>query len=456
MIETFDLIVLGAGSGGIATARRAASYGAKVAVIESGRLGGTCVNVGCVPKKVMWNAATLAHGLEMAADYGFTVSCDGFDWSLLKKKRDEYIVRLNEIYQRNLELDDIKIFQGHGRFADRHKIEVVNSGNVDSDTQTIEGRHSLIATGGRPMIPDIPGAEHGITSDGFFDLEQLPKRVVVVGAGYIAVELAGVLNKLGSEVTMILRKETFLRSFDASLRETLMEEMMDAGVNILSCTHMNRIEKQENGHLHIISSHSEDIRDIDCLVWAIGRTSNTQDIGLDKAGINTTEAGFIETDDQQNTAVKGIYAVGDITGRAALTPVAIAAGRHLAERLFNNQAEAKLDYDNIPSVVFSHPPIGTVGLTEDEARERYGKVKVYQSRFTNMVHALSENKPKSVIKMITAGGMEKVVGIHVIGEGADEIIQGFAVAMKMGAHKADLDNTVAIHPTASEELVLLR
>jgi glutathione reductase (NADPH) len=452
MEEVFDLIVIGAGSGGIATARRAAVYGARVAVIESGRLGGTCVNVGCVPKKVMWNAASLAQGLEMAGDYGFKITRQGFDWPTMKKKRDEYIVRLNDIYQRNLNLDDIKVFHGYGRFIEAHKIEIDNQGKQ----QIIEGKHILIATGGRPMVPEIPGSELGTTSDGFFELEHLPERVVVVGAGYIAVELAGVLNSLGSEVTMILRRETFLRSFDASLRETLMEEMMSAGVNILSCTHMNRIEKQQDGKLHIISSHSEDIRDIDSLIWAIGRSSNTDNIGLDNAGLKTGKEGFIETDDFQNTAVEGIYAVGDITGRAALTPVAIAAGRHLAERLFNGQAEAKLDYDNIPSVVFSHPPIATVGMTEGEARDQYGSVKVYQSRFTNMLHSLSEHKPKSSMKLITAGAKEKVVGIHVIGEGADEMIQGFAVAMKMGACKSDLDNTVAVHPTAAEELVLLK
>jgi len=452
MIEVFDLIVIGAGSGGIATARRAAAYGARVAVIESGRLGGTCVNVGCVPKKVMWNAASLAQGMEMAGDYGFKITRQGFDWSKMKKKRDEYIVRLNDIYQRNLNLDDIKVFHGYGRFIEPHKIEIDNQGKK----QTIEGKHILIATGGRPMVPEIPGSELGTTSDGFFDLEHLPERVVVVGAGYIAVELAGVLNSLGSEVTMILRRETFLRSFDASLRETLMEEMMNAGVNILSCTHMNRIEKQEDGKLHIISSHSEDIRDIDSLIWAIGRSSNTDNVGLDKADLKTGKEGFIETDEFQNTSVEGIYAVGDITGRAALTPVAIAAGRHLAERLFNGQAGAKLDYDNIPSVVFSHPPIATVGMTEGEARDQYGTVKVYQSRFTNMLHSLSEHKPKSSMKLITAGAKEKVVGIHVIGEGADEMIQGFAVALKMGACKSDLDNTVAVHPTAAEELVLLK
>jgi glutathione reductase (NADPH) len=452
MKKVFDLIVIGAGSGGIATARRAASYGARVAIIESDRLGGTCVNVGCVPKKVMWNAATLAHGLNMAADYGFKISREGLDWPLLKKRRDAYIARLNDIYQRNLNLDDIKIFHGHGRFIDSRHIEIAGNDKI----QPIEGKHILIATGGRPTLPDIPGAELGITSDSFFELEQLPKRVVVVGAGYIAVELAGVLNNLGSGVTMALRKEVFLRRFDASLREGLMDEMLNAGVNILSSTQISCVEKQNDDLLQIVTSHDQKLKDIDCLIWAIGRTSNTDAIGLDKAGLQTTDNGFIDTDAQQNTAVDGIYAVGDITGRDALTPVAIAAGRQLAERLFNNKPDAKLDYDNIPSVVFSHPPIGTVGMTEDEARERFGDVRVYQSRYTNMLHSLSDDKKKSSVKLITAGAKEKVVGIHVIGEGADEMMQGFAVAIKMGACKSDLDNTVAIHPTASEELVLLR
>ena len=449
MKQQFDLIVIGAGSGGIATARRAAAHGARVAIVEHGRLGGTCVNVGCVPKKVMWNAAALAHGLEMAGDYGFAVSRGGFDWSVMKQKRDAYIERLNGIYQRNLELDEISVYRGPGRFAGANEVEV--------NGELLQARHIVIATGGRPQVPDIPGAELGITSDGFFELEQLPPRTVIVGAGYIAVELAGVLNSLGSDVTLILRKQTFLRSFDASLREALMEEMIDSGVNILHSTHMSSIRKQDNGLLHVVSSHSEDIHDVDCFIWAIGRTSNTDAIGLENTGIEVNEDGFIETDEFQNTAIAGIYAVGDITGRAALTPVAIAAGRCLADRLFNNQPQAKLDYQNIPSVVFSHPPIGTVGLTEDAARERYGdQVKVYQSRFTNMLHAMSEHKPKSVMKLITAGAREKVVGVHAIGDGADEIIQGFAVALNMGAHKADLDNTVAIHPTAAEELVLLR
>ncbi len=452
MNKTFDLIVIGAGSGGIAAARRASLYGARVAIIESGRLGGTCVNVGCVPKKVMWNAANLAHSLEMAEDYGFSITRQGYNWSKMKKKRDAYIGRLNDIYQRNLDLDEIKIFQGHGKFIDAHTVEVIS----DSGSEQIEAKHILIATGGRPAVPDIKGAEYGITSDDFFDLEEMPERVVVVGAGYIAVELAGVLNMLGSRVIMMLRKEAFLRSFDASLRESLMEEMLNSGVNILGSTQVKCIEMTDDGLIDVVTSNNRKIEDNNCLIWAIGRNSNTDSIGLDRTGIQVTKEGFIETDELQNTSVKGIYAVGDITGRAALTPVAIAAGRHLAERLFNNKPDAKLDYSNIPSVIFSHPPIGTVGLTEGEAREQYGEVKVYQSRYTNMLHALSEHKKRSSIKMITAGAKEKIVGIHIIGEGADEMLQGFAVAVKMGACKSDFDSTVAIHPTASEELVLLR
>jgi len=448
MDRNYDLLVIGGGSGGIACARRAAAHGARVGLIESDRLGGTCVNVGCVPKKVMWNAATLAHELGLADDYGFDLTRRGFDWQVLKYKRDAYVSRLNEIYQRNLELAEVDVIRGAAQFTASDTLEVAGHG--------YRARHILIATGGRPAIPDLPGAELGITSDGFFALEEQPRHVVIVGAGYIAVELAGVLHSLGSEVTLLLRREAFLRRFDASLRETLMEEMQNAGVNILSCTHMAGVARQGDGRLRLDSSHGETIADVDCLVWAIGRTPNTASLGLERAGIETDTAGFIPTDAYQNTTAAGIYAVGDVTGRAALTPVAIAAGRRLADRLFDGRDGSRLDYENIPSVVFSHPPIGTVGLTEEEARERYTDVRVYQSRFTNMRYAVSERKSPTVVKLVTVGEREKVVGIHAIGDGVDEIIQGFAVALKMGACKQDLDDTVAIHPTAAEELVTLR
>ena len=444
----YDFIVIGAGSGGMATARRAAAHGRRVAIIEKGPLGGTCVNVGCVPKKVMWNAARLVHDLALAVDYGFAIEHGGIDWSRLKRGRDAYVQRLNDIYLRNLDLADITVVRGEARFT--------GMGRVEANGVVYTAPHILIATGGRPEVPDLPGAGLGITSDGFFELGQQPRRAVIVGAGYIAVEIAGVLNTLGSDVTMLLRNETFLRSFDSTLRQTLMAEMTGHGVNILARTHMAGVARQGDGRLTLTSTQGDELRDVDCLLWAIGRKPNTEGLGLDSIGLATDENGFIATDSYQNTEIPGVYAVGDVTGRAALTPVAIAAGRKLADRLFGGDAQARLDYDNIPSVIFSHPPIGTVGLTEDEARENYSDVRVYQSRFTNMLYALSERKSPTVVKLVVVGNHERIVGIHVIGDAADEMIQGFAVALKMGACKHHLDDTVAIHPTASEELVTLR
>ena len=448
MNTEFDFIVIGAGSGGIATARMAASFGKKVAIIEKGPLGGTCVNVGCVPKKVMWNAASMAHSLDMVGDYGFDIQRNGFDWQQLKSRRDAYVTRLNDIYQRNLDLAEIQVIQGHARFSGPQQLEV--------DGEVYKAPHILVATGGRPIVPDLPGADLGISSDGFFELESLPERAVIVGAGYIAVELAGVLHSLGSDVSILLRRQAFLRSFDASLRETLMAEMSNAGINILACTHMAGVIRQDNGRLCLTSTHGEEVHDVDCLLWAIGRLPNTGGLNLASVGLETDDRGFISADDYQNTAVQGVYAVGDVTGRTALTPVAIAAGRKLAKRIFGGEQDARLNYDNIASVVFSHPPISTVGLTEEQARENYTDVRVYQSRFTNMLYALSEHKSPTVVKLVTVGNHERIVGVHIIGDAADEIIQGFAVAVNMGACKRDLDETVAIHPTAAEELVTLR
>lgn len=444
----YDLIVIGGGSGGIAVARRAAQYGKKCLVIESGRLGGTCVNRGCVPKKVMWYAADLAHSMDDAAGYGLDVSYSGLDWRALKTARDAYVSRLNDIYQSNLENSNIEKVDGFGRFIDAHTVAV--------DDQHYSAAHIVIATGGRPMVPDLPGAELGITSDGFFDLETQPKRVVVVGAGYIAVELAGLLQALGSEVTMLLRRERFLGRFDAMLRETLMESMQDAGVNVLTCIHMDRVERDEQGCIAMHTKDGQRLGDFDALIWATGRENCIDGIGLEQAGVDTRN-GIIVTDEYQNTNVEGIYAVGDITGRAQLTPVAVAAGRKLADRLFDNQTEARFEYDLIPTVMFSHPPIATVGMTEGEARDKFGDdVRVYQSRFVPMYHAVTERRPRSAMKIVTVGAIEKVVGLHIIGQGADEMLQGFAVAMRMGATKADFDRTLAIHPTSAEELVTMR
>lgn len=445
----FDYLVVGGGSGGISSARRAASYGAGVGIVEAGPLGGTCVNAGCIPKKVMWNAASVAETLNDASHYGFDLEIKGFSWKKIKKARDAYVRRLNEIYERNLKNSDVTYIQGWGKFTDDKTIVV--------EGQEYSAEHVLIAVGGKPVIPDLPGADLGITSDGFFELESLPKQVLVIGGGYIAMELAGLLNSLGSKVTILLRGEIFLRNFDASLRETLMEEMQRQSINVLTCVNMDKLEKDQDGSVSVHSHNGENISGFDCVIWATGRKPNTADLGLDKTSIETNQRGFITTDDYQNTSVKNVYAVGDVTGRAALTPVAIAAGRRLADRLFNQETNAKLDYDLIPSVVFSHPPIGTVGLSEEQARELHGDdVKIYQSRFINMYYAPTEHKPPTVVKLVTTGAKEKVVGCHIIGFQADEIIQGFAVAVNMGATKKDFDDTMAIHPTAGEELVTLR
>jgi glutathione reductase (NADPH) len=448
MVENFDYIVIGGGSGGLASVRRAARYGVKALLVEGGRLGGTCVNVGCVPKKIMYNAASCARALQDARDYGFSVDVHEFDWAHLKRARDAYVARLNEIYARNLKLDGVERISGFAQFIEPHMIEV--SG------RRISAEHILIATGGRPKRPDLPGADHGITSDGFFELEQLPRRVAVVGAGYIAVELAGIFHELGSEVTLVLRGEQLLRRFEALVRETLMDEMTAGGISIIAGYDVANVQQEPDGSLCFVALDGKRMLTCDCLLWAIGREPSTSGLGLQVPKVELDALGHVVVDEWQNTSAPGIYAVGDVTGKWQLTPVAIAAGRKLSDRLFGGQPQAKLDYENIPTVVFSHPPIGTVGLTEDEAHERFGQsVKCYTTRFTSLYHAVMTKRSATAMKVVCVGPTEKVVGIHVIGRDADEMIQGFAVAVRMGATKADLDRTVAIHPTAAEELVTL-
>ena len=445
----YDLIAIGAGSGGLSVAERAAKHGAKCAVIEKGPLGGTCVNVGCVPKKVMWFGASIAHTLQDAAGYGFRFDPPSFDWATLKQARDAYVHGINGWYHTYLADSDIDEIPGTARFVDAHTLEV--------DGQQYTADHIVIAVGGTPTLPDIPGAELGITSDGFFELEELPRRVAVVGAGYIAVELAGVLNALGSDVTMLLRKEHLLRNFDAMLRESLMEEMLNDGISILAGSQVAAVTRQDDGSLCIECTNGQRQEGFDQLVWAIGRTPLTADLNLAAAGLDVTAEGFVPSDDFENTRVPGIYALGDVTGKPALTPVAIAAGRRLGDRLFGGMKERRLVYEHISTVVFSHPPIGTVGLTEEEARATHGDaVKIYQTRFTPMYYAPLEHKRQTAMKLVTVGAQEKVVGCHIIGDGADEMLQGFAVAIRMGATKQDLDDTVAIHPTSAEELVTMR
>ncbi len=447
MSQHFDLIAIGGGSGGLATARRASLHGARTAVIESARLGGTCVNVGCVPKKVMWQASEAAGMLHRAADYGFRPVEPVLDWPLLKSRRDAYIERLNGIYQRNLDKDGVTLFRGHGRFLDAHTLEV--------DGQRLTADHVVIATGGKPRWPAIPGAELGIDSDGFFSLEQRPDRVAVVGAGYIAVELAGVLAGLGAQTSLVVRHHSPLRGFDGMLQQGLIEALPQHGVELVTGFTPSALSGRP-GDLRLAGEDGQALEGLDAVIWAIGRDANTDGLGLDAAGVATDAFGNVPADQWQQTSVDGVYALGDITGKVPLTPVAIAAGRRLSDRLFGGMPERRLDYDCIPTVVFSHPPIGTVGLTEEEARAAHGNaVRVFTSSFVAMHYALSEEKVRTHMKLVTVGANERIVGAHILGGGADEMLQGFAVAVRMGATKRDFDDTVAIHPTSAEEMVTM-
>ncbi len=450
-MREFDFLVIGGGSGGLAAAQRAAEYGAKVALFEPAPLGGTCVNVGCVPKKVMWNAVELAAALDYAPYYGFEVHKGAHDWLKLKRGRDAYVLRLNGIYERNLDKKGIVTVRATAQL--RSATEV-----VDANGELYRARHVLIATGGRPSFPPVPGAELGISSDGVFELERLPRRVAVVGSGYIAVELAGVLHALGSEVTLCTRHDALLRNFDAMLGEKLAAAMRASGVGLVGHFHTSALARAADGTLTLTAADGRAVGDLDTVLWAVGRTPNVLDVGLEDAGVKLDAEGYIAVDRWQSTSTPGVYAVGDVTGQAELTPVAIAAGRRLADRLFGGMADRHLSYDVIPSVVFSHPPIGTVGLSEVEARKRYPDepLRIYKTEFVSMFYALMDVKPQTAMKLVCVGADERVVGCHVIGPGADEMIQGFAVAVTMGARKRDFDDTIAIHPTSAEELVTMR
>ncbi|NND92736.1 MAG: glutathione-disulfide reductase [Granulosicoccus sp.] len=445
----YDLITIGGGSGGIATANRAGSYGARGLVIESDEvLGGTCVNRGCVPKKVMWYAGVMAHSLRDAEGYGFDVTVNDFDWHALVGKRQQYISNINNAYAEYLGRNNVEILGGRARLLDRHTVEVKG--------QRYSAERIVLAPGGTPRVPDIPGKEHAVTSDGFFEFTYQPRRVLVLGAGYIAVELTGMMNAMGTEVTLAIRHDAFLRDFDLLLQERLMEEMVGDGVDIQ--TYFTAAALERTGDLiHAIGEDGERLEDYDAVIFAIGRSPATAELGLEAVGVELDERGYITVDKYQETSVSGIYAIGDVTGQAELTPVAIAAGRRLADRLYDHQAGRHLDYGLIPTVVFSHPPLATVGMTEAQARERYGEaVRCYEVNFTAMYNSFTEHKTKTAMKLIVMGDDEKVIGIHMIGLAADEMLQGFAVAMRMGATKRDFDDTIAIHPTSSEELVTLR
>lgn len=451
MTRHYDYLAIGGGSGGIASVNRAAMYGKKCAIIEASAIGGTCVNVGCVPKKVMWHAAQISEAIRLyGPDYGFDTTLNQLDWQRLVASRSAYIDRIHTSYNNVFTKNHVDVIEGFARFVDAHTVEV-NGEQITAD-------HILIATGGRPSHPTIPGAQYGIDSNGFFALPKLPQRVAVVGAGYIAVELAGVINGLGAREThLFVRKHAPLRNFDPLIVDTLVEVMNTEGPTLHTQAIPREVVKNSDGSLTL---HLEDGRSqtVDCLIWAIGREPANDRINLEVTGVKTNARGYIEVDKFQNTSVPGIYAVGDNTGAVELTPVAVAAGRRLSERLFNNKPDEHLDYSNIPTVVFSHPPIGTVGLTEPQAREQFGdaQVKVYTSSFTAMYTAVTTHRQPCRMKLVCTGPEERIVGIHGIGSGMDEMLQGFAVALKMGATKKDFDNTVAIHPTAAEEFVTMR
>jgi len=449
MDQTFDLIVVGGGSGGIATARRAAEYGARVALVEAGDLGGTCVNVGCVPKKLMWNAADLAESLHDAAGYGFDLGGAAHDWSRLKEARDAYVIRLRGIYQANLAKSRVEVVSGWARLVDARTVEVQG--------RRLRGERVLLASGGRPRQASIPGAGLGIDSNGFFGLAERPQRVTVVGAGFIGLEIAGVFAALGSQVNLVARGRALLRGFDPMLVEAAQEGLVDAGATVNLQAEPAELTRGTDSRIDVRLNTGEVIAGQDAVVWAIGRDPVTSFIDP-AVGVRLDERGYIEVDEYQQTSVPGVFAIGDVTGKVTLTPVAIAAGRRMADRLWGGMEGRKLCYENVPAVVFSHPPLGAVGMTEPEARAHFGDaaVKCFTARFVPMYHALTARKPKTRMKLVTVGPEQRVVGVHLAGRGVDEMLQGFAVAVRMGATKRDFDDTVAIHPTAAEELVTMR
>ena len=382
MVKEYDYIVIGGGSGGIASANRAAMHGAKVILFEGKEVGGTCVNVGCVPKKVMWYGAQVAETLHRyAGEYGFDVTINKFDFATLKANRQAYIDRIHGSYERGFDSNGVERVYEYARFVDPHTVEVAG--------ERYTAPHILIATGGHALYPNIPGSEYGITSDGFFELDEVPKRTAVIGAGYIAVEVAGVLNALGSDTHLFVRKDRPLRTFDKDIVDVLVDEMAKSGPTLHTHANATEVVKNADDSLTISFDNGETIT-VDCLIWAIGRAANTSGFGLEKTGVKLTEKGTIYSDEFENTSVPGIYALGDVTGKLDLTPVAVKAGRQLSERLFNNKADAKLDYTDVATVVFSHPVIGSVGLTEEKAIAKYGaeNIKVYKSSFTPMYTAL--------------------------------------------------------------------
>jgi glutathione reductase (NADPH) len=441
----FDMITIGAGSGGVASSRRAGSYGARVAICEGRRVGGTCVLRGCVPKKLLVYGAHVHDELEDAKGYGWTIGEAALDWGRLIEAKNRELDRLNGIYVRMLRDAGVEIIDGWAKVVDPHTVEVGG--------KRLTARYILVATGSHPLRPDIPGAELGISSDEALDLVQLPRRVLIVGGGYIAVEFAGIFNAVGVEVTLAVRGDNILRGFDRDIRGTLSEEMRKRGIRILCETLVRSVERQAGGYS--VRLAGGDMIETDLVLFATGRVPSTANLGLESVGVRLDEKGAIQVDGFSQTSVPSIYAVGDVTDRINLTPVAIAEGRALAETLFHDNP-MQMNHDDVPSAVFSHPPVGTVGLGEMQARAKYGKVDIYRARFRPMKHTLSGRDERTMMKLVVDRASQRVVGAHMVGADAPEIIQGIAIAVKCGATKAQFDATVGIHPTAAEEFVTMR
>lgn len=451
----FDLIVIGGGSGGLAAAFRAAEHGARVALLEPDELGGTCVNVGCVPKKAMWLAAHVAERIALGAQLGFDVPAPKLDWCEFVAHRQRYIANIHASYRRRLDDSGIVAMPTRGRLLDARTVET-------SDGVRLCAEHIVIATGARPHRPDIPGAGFGMVSDDFFNLTAAPARVAIVGGGYVGVELSGLLQSLGSCVELFMRGQGVLQGFETELADRLQDNYRQAGVALHFGRDVCAIERAADGpatdkRVRLVDAQGRTSDPFDALILATGRQPNSEDLGLQAAGVATDAQGYIRVDDRQNTGIDGVYAIGNVTDRIALTPVAIAASRQLMDRVFGGNPDARLDYDNVATVVFAHPPLGKVGLTEAQARARHGdNVHAYHADFRDMLHALADVPQRSLFKLVCVGEQRRVVGIHLLGEGADEILQGFAVALKRGITLDDLRDTVAIHPTSAEEVVLMR
>ncbi|MCW1246474.1 glutathione-disulfide reductase [Pseudomonas sp. SAICEU22] len=447
MAYDFDLYVIGAGSGGVRAARFAAGFGAKVGVAESRYLGGTCVNVGCVPKKLLVYGAHYAEDFEQASAYGWTAGEASFDWATLIANKDREINRLNGIYRNLLGNSGVTLHEGHARITGPHEIE------INGERHTAE--HIMIATGGWPVIPDIPGREHAISSNEAFFLKTLPKRMLVVGGGYIAVEFAGIFHGMGAQTSLLYRGDLFLRGFDGAVRKHLAEELQRRGLELQFNADIQRIDKEADGSLKVTLKDGRTLS-TDCVFYATGRRPMLDNLGLENTGVTLDEKGFVQVNEKYETAEPSILAIGDVIGRVQLTPVALAEGMAVARRLFKPEQYRLVDYRMIPTAVFSLPNIGTVGLTEEQAREEGHEVQIFESRFRPMKLTLTECQERTLMKLVVDARTDKVLGCHMVGPDAGEIVQGLAIALKAGATKRDFDETIGVHPTAAEEFVTMR